>query len=297
MAFFINSGVFAHEACKIARSKEGNGSFVLTVPNYVLTTNAHEEIKFIFHGYTGNNLLEYKRDWTFKGPTVLLQTTDSTEYFVDFTEDPKDNLSMYALLRSDDAFPDDIFIPSNMKDKVEVLRRLRFKDSEPDLAGFLSNVYLVKISLSSGESIPIHFSAINSANTGKYRIITNTENTYKISNEIDISLLEHKDNLRNLISLSECIGFDNKDVSNVLSDKQKIVLTAMYLCDVHSFIYTKYCFSLLDKDGEFIKMFNFSKDDDEFNLRILDNYLIEQHTYNMEDIIKSFCPEYAYLIK
>lgn len=293
MSFFINSGVFTNEVCKIARSKKVNESFVLTVPNYVSTDNSHEDIKFIFDKYTGNNLIKRKRNYTFKSPAILNQT-DSNTYLVEFFYGELiKSTSMYALLRSNTAFPDDIFILSDMKDKINVLRKISFKDSEPDLAGFSSSVYLVEICLSHNESIPICFTSINQANTGKYMIISNSEGTYKISDEIK----KNPSSKEKFISLSECIGFENKDVSNFLSDKQKTFLIAMYLSGVKTFEYNRYRFILFDRFNRFIKMLYFNKGNDEFNLRILDRYLNEQHTYNIEDLIKSFCPEYAHLIK
>ena len=57
----------------------------------------------------------------------------------------KYNDGVYALLRSTGVVPDDIFIPKDKKEKVEVIRRIRYLDTEAEIGEFLANIYLIKV--------------------------------------------------------------------------------------------------------------------------------------------------------
>lgn len=63
---------------------------------------------------------------------------------------------IYALFRTSEIVPDDVYIPKDKKDNVTVIRRIRFWDKETDLGFFKSNVYLFKIRLRRKEKLPIY---------------------------------------------------------------------------------------------------------------------------------------------
>ncbi len=63
---------------------------------------------------------------------------------------------VYALFRTSEIIPDDVYIPKDRKDNVTVIRRIRFWDSDADLGFFKSNLYLFKIRLKRKEKLPIY---------------------------------------------------------------------------------------------------------------------------------------------
>lgn len=124
----------------------------MSIPNYLEEEQRHENINFIFN-IEGISKKSFERDLLFEN--ISLRKTSKNSYSIDFSKKTSERY-MYALIRSTAVVPDDVFIPSAMKDKVTVLRRIRFVDDEVDYGDFLSNVYLIKIDLGCHESIPIY---------------------------------------------------------------------------------------------------------------------------------------------
>ena len=80
--------------------------------------------------------------------------------------------------------PDDIFIPADKKDKIKVIRRIRFVDGECDLGNFLSNVYFVKIMLDRKEKLPVYLTYDNARWVRKYIMFSrNAEGNWNAQQE------------------------------------------------------------------------------------------------------------------
>lgn len=166
MKLFINSGVFDRmwngnvKIKKIAEQKK----VCLSIPNYLEETHEIETINFLFSDEIIDAHDFNKEGYEHKLDNISLKQESKNSYHINLSNDDSSNDSskkvndqcMYALLRCASIVPDDIFIPASKKDKIEVLRRIRFIDDEADLGDFLSNVYLIKITLKYHESIPVY---------------------------------------------------------------------------------------------------------------------------------------------
>lgn len=152
MKLFINAGICERKWNGNVKIKElSSFRLKLSIPNYVESEKKQEYIKIILPEDIKEKDLE--EDLLLEG--VFLKKTSKNTYHVDYLTKPSKDL-MYALLRSTDVIPDDIFIPASMKDRVRVLRRIRFIDDEVDYGDFLSNVYLIEIDLNIGERLPVY---------------------------------------------------------------------------------------------------------------------------------------------
>lgn len=203
MKLFINSGVCEriwNGNVKIERSA-GKSQLRLSIPNYLEGDKKQEDINFIFNiegiskeSLEKNLLLE----------NISLQKTSKSFYSINPSKKTSERY-MYALIRSGAAVPDDVFIPFSMKDKVTVLRRIRFIDDEVDYGDFLSNVYFIQIDLGCHESIPIYLTYENPYYLEEHYVFykTDWDEKYHISKKLKTFIYIDKYNNDQYISLSE----------------------------------------------------------------------------------------------
>lgn len=149
MRLFINSGVCKRDIAKFAVLKDG--SLKLSIPNYSEKTGKSRNVNFIIPNCTEKML---------EGDILLsnlsLAKENKNKYVFSETYDSCESGSIYALLRSTTAVPDDVYIPERKRANVEVICRVRPADFECDYGGFLANVYLVKITLKPKESLQVY---------------------------------------------------------------------------------------------------------------------------------------------
>ena len=86
---------------------------------------------------------------------LSLEETSKNKYIFSETHYNSYN-RIYALVRNSDIVSDDIYINSEEKSKVKVIRRIRFVDDECDYGDFLSNVYFLEIKLNTNEKIALY---------------------------------------------------------------------------------------------------------------------------------------------
>ena len=92
---------------------------------------------------------------------------------------------IYALIRSTEAVPDDVYVKKDESKKVEVIRRIRFVDSECDLGDFLSNVYFIKIKLDRKEKVLLYLTYEDAKHLRKAIVFSrNTEGMWAANVEI-----------------------------------------------------------------------------------------------------------------
>ena len=152
MKLFINSGVCERKWNVKIRKGASKLQLCLTIPNYLEEKKKLEEIKFVFN-IKGLRKESFNRNLILED--IYLEKIDNNSYVIN-PADKKSEKYMYALIRNASVVLDDVFIPRCMKDKVEVLRRIRFIDDEVDYGDFLSNVYLIRIKLECRESLPVY---------------------------------------------------------------------------------------------------------------------------------------------
>ncbi len=290
MTFFINSGVFRNNRCKLKRKISNGIETILTLPNYDEKTMTHTEVKFVFGKCKWKNISNDHQNHTFKN--VKLSMIDENNYKVTFSEENVYEYEMFALIRSDAAFPDDIFIPLSMKSNIEVIRRFRFTDIDNDNKEFLSNVYLVKISLSDNETLPIYLSSEYPSVLDNHIVISCSCHGYKISTYMQTHIALNKKNRDEYISLSKKY-IENQDEASLLSDKQKIILVTFYLMGIDHFFFRDNKFELYSGSHLIQKFcFKFNSNHEELNFKVLDGYFYPNKSYELRDIIHKFCPEY-----
>ena len=92
-----------------------------------------------------------------------------------------------------------------LKDKVTVLRRIRFIDDEVDYGDFLSNVYLIKIDLGCHESIPIYLAYDDPYYLEEHYVLykTDRDKKYHVTKKLKTFIYIDKYNKNQYISLSE----------------------------------------------------------------------------------------------
>lgn len=205
MKLFINSGVCERiwKGNIEIKHSEGKSQLCLYLPNYLEDKKKEENIEFIFNnikGLTREALIE--NDIFLK--KISLSKMSKNSYQI---ESSKKRLEpyMYALIRSTACLPDDVFIPACKKHKVTVLQRMRFIDAEVDLGQFLSNVYLIAISLDCHESIPIYLASCGSNCLEQHYVFykTDFDETYGVSKELKTFIYIDKYNKNQYISLSK----------------------------------------------------------------------------------------------
>ena len=204
MKLFINSGV-CERICNGGNEKIkqtiGKSQLCLSIPNYLEEEQRHENINFVFN-IEGINKESLEEDLLLEN--ISLRKTSKNSYSIDSSKKTSERC-MYALIRSTTRIPDDVFIPSAMKDKVTVLRRIRFVDDEVDYGDFLSNVYLIKIDLGCHESIPIYLAYDDPKLLKEHYVFykTNWHEEYHISKKLTTFIYIDEYNKNQYISLSE----------------------------------------------------------------------------------------------
>lgn len=203
MKLFINSGVYERIWNGNVKTKQspGKSQLRLSIPNYLEEEQRHENIKFVFN-MEGISKKSFERDLLLEN--ISLRKTSKNSYIIDSSKKTSERY-MYALIRSTAVVPDDVFIPSTMKDKVTVLRRIRFVDDEVDYGNFLSNVYLIKIDLGRHESIPIYLAYNNPKFLEEHYVFYKTDwhEEYHISKKLTTFIYIDEYNKNQYISLSE----------------------------------------------------------------------------------------------
>lgn len=173
MKFFINDAILRKECSEI--KKIGNHEIELVIPNYLEDKGKYEDIKFLFQTASMNQediLLD----------NISLKRINKNIYCI--RNSNKTEKCMYALLRSREIIPDDVFVPVAEKDKIKVLRKICLDDMEVDMGFFLSNVYLLEIKLGTEEEVPIYLAGKDSKDFSRYYIFSRKRNgEYKVSNK------------------------------------------------------------------------------------------------------------------
>lgn len=203
MKLFINSGVCERIWNGNVKTKQsiGKSQLHLSIPNYLEDEHKTENINFVFN-IDGISKKSLEKDLLLE--KISLRKTSKSSYSIDLSKKISESY-MYALIRSAAAIPDDVFIPSSMKDKVTVLRRIRFIDDEVDYGDFLSNVYFIQIDLGGHESIPIYLTYDNPYFLEEHYVFykTDWDEKYHISKKLKTFIYIDKYNKDQYISLSE----------------------------------------------------------------------------------------------
>lgn len=206
MKFFINSGVYDgrtwYDNVKITQFANKT-QLHLTFLNYLEEEHKEENIKFVFSiGEISEASLE--KDLLLEN--IFLRKTSRNSYRIEPAKKTSEQY-MYALIRNTAVVPDDVFIPSSMKNKVTVLQRIRFVDAEVDYGDFLSNVYFIKIHLGCHESIPIYLANDNLCLLEEHYVFYRNEcdGKYCVSERLKTFIYIDKYNENQYISLSELL--------------------------------------------------------------------------------------------
>lgn len=205
MKLFINAGLCERKwnnnvTIKTITEKK---QLYMDIPNYLKEKNKQEKIKFQFDL---DKISEESFDNDLLLENISLRKTSENNYHIFFSENTTENC-IYALIRSSEIVPDDVIIPASMKENVKVIRRIRFIDDEVDYGSFLSNVYLIKISLNCGESLPVYLAYENPKVLEKhyvfYRVDYSTKIKYEVSKKLETFIYINKNNRDEYVSLSE----------------------------------------------------------------------------------------------
>lgn len=203
MKLFINSGVCERKWNGNVKIKKSSGKtrLCLAIPNYLEKENRQEKINFCFNV---DEISEESLDNGVLLRDISLRKTSKNCYHIDFSKKTSERY-MYALIRSTAVVPDDVFIPTSMRDKVTVLRRIRFVDDEVDYGDFLSNVYLIKIDLDCHQSIPIYLAYDNPDVLEEHYVFYKTDwkREYHVSKKLKTFIYIDKHNKDEYISLSK----------------------------------------------------------------------------------------------
>ena len=150
MRLFDNEGVCKRKWNGNISIRQKDGIVTLRIPDFNQRTSKETYVEFVIPNVT-KKMLKTNR-WIYN--VVMKEYTEDRIVFSD--EYAPYTGEIYAIVRSTEAVPDDVFIPKAKKNKVKVLRRLRFVDGECDLGDFLSNVYFIRIKLDRKEKIPLY---------------------------------------------------------------------------------------------------------------------------------------------
>jgi len=208
MKLFINSGICERKCYGNAQIEELEDSKLkLTIPNYLIKKRKNEFFTFELPGITEENL---DRDCMLRN--ITLKKTGRRTYKVSYQDEVVDkgeeitpDSSMYALLRNSASVKDDIFIPASMKDKVKVLERIRFIDDEVDYGAFLSNVYLIEITIENGECLPVYLAYENPNLLDKHYVFSRIpwwDEDYHVSKVLETYIILNEQNRDDYISLA-----------------------------------------------------------------------------------------------
>ena len=199
MNFFINKGLFEREWNFEITSVNGNTQF--SIPEYVEKKRRHYQLYFLFDGIVSTE--DLKENLFVK--RVTMEKVKKDMYYLAKTTE-KNNDGVYALLRSTGVVPDDIFIPKDKKEKVEVIRRIRYLDTEAEIGEFLANIYLIKVKLEKDESIPIYYASRKTRCLTKHDVIYRSslhKNEYSVETGLTTWIMLNDKNKSDYISLSK----------------------------------------------------------------------------------------------
>ena len=199
MTFFINKGLFEREWNFEITSVNGKTQF--SIPEYVEKKRRHYQLYFLFDGIVSTEDLKENR---FVKRVTMEKVKKDMYYLAKTTE--KNNDGVYALLRSTGVVPDDIFIPKDKKEKVEVIRRIRYLDTEAEIGEFLANIYLIKVKLEKDESIPIYYASRKTRCLTKHDVIYRSslhKNEYSVETGLTTWIMLNDKNKSEYISLSK----------------------------------------------------------------------------------------------
>lgn len=208
MKLFINSGVYERKWNENVRAFPlPDNKLKLKIPIYQEDTpkSKRKYITFILPNLARSDL---KYDVILN--SISLKKSSKNVYRVEEKKCAQHH-SMYALLRGTDIVPDDIYIPTNMKNKVTVIQRFQFIDNEVDYGNFLSNIYLIKIKLEIGEYLPIYLTNQNSTLLQKHYVFFrgNWKNSdYHVTKELETYIILSEHNKEKYISLSHLCELD-----------------------------------------------------------------------------------------
>ena len=200
MKLFINSEVCARiwTDIKIIQSID-KSRLCLQIPNFLEEEQKKEKIKFVFN-IEGINQNSFNKNLLLDN--ISLRKTSKNTYNIYHSKRVSERY-MYALIRNPDFLPNDLYIPSYMKDEVKVLRRMCFFDNYG--LRCLSNVYLIKVDLSCNLSIPIYFSSNHSRLLSDHYVFYKFEgdNESHITERLRTWIFINEYNKYQYISLSE----------------------------------------------------------------------------------------------
>lgn len=199
MNFFINKGLFEREWNFEITSVNGKTQF--SIPEYVEKKRRHYQLYFLFDGIVSTEDL---KENLFVKRVTMKKVKKDMYYLAKTTE--KNNDGVYALLRSTGVVPDDIFIPKDKKEKVEVIRRIRYLDTEAEIGEFLANIYLIKVKLEKDESIPIYYASRKTRCLTKHDVIYRSslhKNEYSVETGLTTWIMLNDKNKSDYISLSK----------------------------------------------------------------------------------------------
>ena len=199
MNFFINKGLFEREWNFEITSV--NGKMQFSIPEYVEKKRRHYQLYFLFDGIVSTEDL---KENLFVKRVTMEKVKKDMYYLAKNTE--KNNDGVYALLRSTGVVPDDIFIPKDKKEKVEVIRRIRYLDTEAEIGEFLANIYLIKVKLEKDESIPIYYASRKTRCLTKHDVIYRSslhKNEYSVETGLTTWIMLNDKNKSEYISLSK----------------------------------------------------------------------------------------------
>lgn len=197
MKLFINLGVLDNERNgNVEIFKLDNDKTVLRMANYLEKERQYEFITF----FLPCEPRELKKELRMK-QVYLFKEDENTYHFKE--ENVENNNGIYALLRSTRVVPDDVFIPTAMKDRVKVIRRIRFGDYEVDYGGFLSNVYLIKVKLQVDETLPVYLTDTNPHAITEQYVFSRNKHGYGITEKLETLIYVNKKNKKDFVSLSK----------------------------------------------------------------------------------------------
>lgn len=208
MKLFINAGWCGRKWNGNLKIKEilDKKQLCLSIPNYLEKEHRQEKIKFYFDL---DKITEKSLEQDVLLENISLKRTSKNSYHITSSKKTTERC-IYALIRSTKEVPDDVFIPASMKDKVEVIRRCRFIDDEVDYGDFLSNVYLIKISLNLNETLPVYLTRKDSELLTNHYVFFRVEDysarpNYKVSSKLETFIYINKNNKDEYVALSKLL--------------------------------------------------------------------------------------------
>lgn len=197
MKLFINSGVCERKWNGNVKIRElDNDKTELKIPNYLEKERREEYITFILPCVPE----DLEKDLTIQ--RISLHKKNTKTYQIR-KENEKNDKGIYALLRSTSVVPDDVFIPATMKDRVTIIRRIRFVDDEVDYGQFLSNVYLIKVNLRCDETLPVYMTYRNPYAITEQYVFYRNRYSYGITKKLETFIYVNKRNSKDFMSLSQ----------------------------------------------------------------------------------------------